>query len=440
MGRLRNGEPGEGVAWPQSRPPDRRRARTGRCPQPSSACTRSSRCGGRGTHCGRRLRERVDWLPPKLAHSGDVHARWADPDCRRQPRLRVAARPLARRRPPRARRLLADRSPRPTGIAIAARSCHRTTSPSPTSSPPTCASWRTASTACRAGSACCTATVGEHDAWPGEVTFSGAHVESLRTLAERKADLACVDSWSLRSDRARAARARQRPAPTRPRAVDPEPGGHRARHGAGRRRRASSRRRSSTCSPTTPRQPIREALLVDGFVRLTIDDYLPVLTLAERIRRERRRGPLDGLIVADLSRVLAGPYCTMLLADMGATVIKVESPAGDETRTWTPPEHDGVVDVLPVDQSQQAVDRARLQRPRRRRADPRAVAPRRRRGGELQARRARASSGSTTSRREALNPRLVYLSISGFGTAEGRVAARVRPRRAGRVGPDEPHR
>ena len=52
-------------------------------------------------------------------------------------------------------------------------------------------------------------------------------------------------------------------------------------------------------------------------------------------------GPLDGLIVADLSRVLAGPYCSMLLADLGATVIKVESPAGDETRTWRPPEKDG---------------------------------------------------------------------------------------------------
>jgi crotonobetainyl-CoA:carnitine CoA-transferase CaiB-like acyl-CoA transferase len=54
------------------------------------------------------------------------------------------------------------------------------------------------------------------------------------------------------------------------------------------------------------------------------------------------RGPLDGLIVADLSRVLAGPYCSMLLADMGATVIKVEGPAGDDTRTWAPPERDGV--------------------------------------------------------------------------------------------------
>ena len=55
-----------------------------------------------------------------------------------------------------------------------------------------------------------------------------------------------------------------------------------------------------------------------------------------------RRGPLDGLIVADLSRVLAGPYCSMLLADLGATVIKVESADGDDTRTWMPPEKDGV--------------------------------------------------------------------------------------------------
>ncbi len=49
-------------------------------------------------------------------------------------------------------------------------------------------------------------------------------------------------------------------------------------------------------------------------------------------------GALDGILVADFSRVLAGPYATMLLGDLGATVVKVERPGvGDDTRTWGPP-------------------------------------------------------------------------------------------------------
>ena len=56
----------------------------------------------------------------------------------------------------------------------------------------------------------------------------------------------------------------------------------------------------------------------------------------------RPQGPLAGLLVADFSRVLAGPYATMLMADLGAEVVKVEGPAGDDTRSWQPPVREGI--------------------------------------------------------------------------------------------------
>ena len=71
----------------------------------------------------------------------------------------------------------------------------------------------------------------------------------------------------------------------------------------------------------------------------------------------RNQGPLSGIVVADFSRILAGPYATMMLGDLGADVIKVESPAGDDTRHWVPPRRGDIGTYYLADQPQQAVDR-----------------------------------------------------------------------------------
>ncbi len=128
---------------------------------------------------------------------------------------------------------------------------------------------------------------------------------------------------------------------------------------------------------------------------------------------------LEGVVVADFSRVLAGPYATMLLADLGATVIKVERPGtGDDTRAWGPPWTDigssyfeslnrskrsTTLDLGDSDDQQAAQELVR-------RAD---VMVENFRAGSLE------RFGLDHESALVLNPRLVYASISGFGSGSG---------------------
>ncbi|MSO46444.1 MAG: CoA transferase [Acidobacteria bacterium] len=127
------------------------------------------------------------------------------------------------------------------------------------------------------------------------------------------------------------------------------------------------------------------------------------------------QGPLAGITVVDLSRVLSGPYCAMQLADMGARVIKVERPgAGDDTRAWGPPFIEGEsAYFLSINKNKESVT-LNFKHPEGRRildvligkAD---VLVENFRPGTLD------DMGLGYEALKAKHPRLIYTSISGFG-------------------------
>lgn len=130
-------------------------------------------------------------------------------------------------------------------------------------------------------------------------------------------------------------------------------------------------------------------------------------------------GPLDGVKVVDLSRALAGPYATLMLADAGAAVIKVERPGkGDDARGWGPPyvEGDGAREsayFLSINRNKRSVvldlkEPADLARLHRLIADADVLVENFRPG-------VMERLGLSEEALAALNPRLVVLSITGFG-------------------------
>ncbi len=125
--------------------------------------------------------------------------------------------------------------------------------------------------------------------------------------------------------------------------------------------------------------------------------------------------PLSGVRVLDFTRVLAGPFCTMMLADMGADVIKVESPDGDDTRQWGPPFDDRGRSAyyLSVNRNKRSLvlnlkTDAGRQIARQLAAQSQIVVENLKPGGM-------AAFGLGYADLRALNPALVYGSITGFG-------------------------
>src|SRR5215475_14106398 len=133
---------------------------------------------------------------------------------------------------------------------------------------------------------------------------------------------------------------------------------------------------------------------------------------------DRRPGPLTGLLVADFSRVLAGPYCTQILGDLGAEVIKVEGPGGDDTRHWMPPVRSGISTYyLSVNRNKRSVQLDLKD------AGDRAAAGELARRADIMVENFKPGGlrqfGLDYDSVRATNPSVIYASITGFGAGGG---------------------
>ncbi len=221
------------------------------------------------------VHERTVWTPPKLAHTGDVHARWADPDCVVN---HVCGWPLARWYAQNHvvvgtfRLTIGDAvghlyrsvllSDRPATLDELVRPGVRAVANSEDS----LSGW----VSLLAG------TVGPANSWPGAVEYTSAHYESLRMLAAGRADLACIDSWSLELI------GRQEPeliAGLHRVGVGPLiPSPAITLRGDGDVAALAAAFEDAIADPDL--DAVRDALCIDGFERTTMTDYLPTLDLA----------------------------------------------------------------------------------------------------------------------------------------------------------------
>lgn len=224
------------------------------------------------------VRARAPWTPAELAHSGDVHARWVDPDCAVN---HICGYPFAR-----------DHTDRHAivgtfSLTIPEAEGHRYRSVLLANRQATLDELVSRETRAVANSSDSLsgfisflhATVGPAGSWPGHMSFTAAHVESVRTVASGDADLACIDSWTL------AFLAESQPellaglhrVGVGPLVPSPVVAVHHAL-GEGRRSELADAFTDAVADPALA--AATAALHVDGFAHTTLAEYATTLSLA----------------------------------------------------------------------------------------------------------------------------------------------------------------